>query len=358
MIRPDLGDDRVARLVLRALERHGAALEENGGRWSALLPEELARELSVPEYVSLAFDAADRRSEDEVLATLGAPFVEAVLRRLLDPPAIHSQRMDGVYLKKQGLGESVERRFQFPNAKAVVSPGIETHVWYTLVHLQYQAQADVREDGMVAFGLNEATLGAIPDLPDLFARQTPALHEPRGELPRPISDSMLAAIRATGERIVEGRLAGFRRSVQRRCDRDRERVRGYFEDMLKEHEKTARRQGRTDEQRAASADKALATARERDRKLDELDARYSIRVHLRTAAAARLSMPVMTVPVTLRKGKETLSATLYWNPLQKDIEPLPCAACSHSVYSLFAGKGGRLMCKACHESAAKGTGGG
>lgn len=356
MSTPAAGEHRVARLVRRALEHHGAAIEEHEGRWNVLLPAGLARELAAAEELVVALRPEDRRADADVLATLGGPFLEALLRKLLEGPAIHLQELTDGYLKKQGLKEAVERRFQFPNAKAVVSPGIEDQARYAVVHVQYQAQADRREEGLFALGLNERTLAILDDLPELFTRSNPAVRPPRDLTPPPLPDGVLEVIEVAAQHTCTARLAEFRKAVGRRCQRERERIQAYFAQMLEDHERRHRHRALTDEQRAASQEKALATARERDRKLADLDGRHSIQVRVLPVAVARLTMSVMSIPVTLWRGKAQVRTTLYWNPLLKEIEPLACGRCRGTMCSALVGGGGELLCKGCGEAAAKGRG--
>ena len=69
---------------------------------------------------------------------------------------------------------------------------------------------------------------------------------------------------------------------------------------------------------------------------------------LRALALERLVAPVMLIPLWVRRKKAERRLTATWNPLLKDLEPLPCGACAEAAFAFQACReSAHLLCLRC-----------
>jgi hypothetical protein len=63
--------------------------------------------------------------------------------------------------------------------------------------------------------------------------------------------------------------------------------------------------------------------------------RYALRATLTPQTLIRLEMPVLAVQCTVWRKQARRTHTVFWNPLLKALEPMCCAACGESIFSVF-----------------------
>ncbi|MFO0983240.1 MAG: hypothetical protein U1E76_16160, partial [Planctomycetota bacterium] len=156
--------DLTKEFVTRALLHAGALVEENGGALDTVVPSELAQRLAVPESTTLAFGRVDGAPSAAVPATFGSPFLERLSTLLRERGGATRLRLQGIYLKRQGLADALARTMSFPNAKLAVQSAVETSASYLVLHAHYRAASETREEGIFALCLNELSLLSVPAL--------------------------------------------------------------------------------------------------------------------------------------------------------------------------------------------------
>jgi hypothetical protein len=152
--------------------------------------------------------------------------------------------------------------------------------------------------------------------------------------------------------------AGFRESMQRRYLRDRERLDGYFSDLLLELDRRAAR-GRAN--RADIDEKRQVIEREKAAKLEALRARYVMRLELRPIAFLLVEAPCYRMTLGLRRRKASREVEVEYDCATRRLVPPRCdacggpaprpAACDDAVHLLCEGcaprSEGRIACGAC-----------
>jgi hypothetical protein len=99
------------------------------------------------------------------------------------------------------------------------------------------------------------------------------------------------------------------------------------------------------------AAKKQAVDLELRRKLAELNENYALRAVLRPLVVARITLPVLAVPVTILRKQATRDYRIYCNSLTKTFEPLSCSRCRRATYSAtFENDTVDLLCTPCAEA--------
>ena len=129
-------------------------------------------------------------------------------------------------------------------------------------------------------------------------------------------------------------LQPFLNGMQRRLDRDLERVLEYYDGLRQEAFRKLKK---------ANADSAReqlrldAAEREYQAKVSDLKQKYDLRVTLELSQTLELICPVQRLELLIKRRKGERKFSLDWNPLVRTLEPLPCE------WSATAEKG-RMIC--------------
>ena len=200
------------------------------------------------------------------------------------------------------------------------------------------------------------TLGVVAGFEDAVGGALEALKPPAPE-PARLLDGALSSLSACSRRATEA-AAGFREGMERRLLRDRERLVGYFADLLAELE---RRTASGRSEAADAHDKRQALERERLAKLEALSVRYVMRVEVRLVALLLVEAPIYRVAVDLRRRKASRTVELEFDCLTRQLAAPTCegcgapaprpAACDDAVHLLCEAcapkSDGRATCGAC-----------
>jgi hypothetical protein len=327
------GADLVSRLAVYA---GGAAEEAHVGGLFVLLPREAAARSGLGE--SFELDPV-RLAEDQGMLDGFAALLDEGGRRDLWWPG-------ELYLKRDGLGEAISGAITAVNG--LVRPGApeETLAAYDTYVFKYGATSEETEEGLVAATASALTCRAVPGLADALS----GLARSEGAPPAAGPDGGGAAFEAASHlarREVELRLEPLVKSLGRRLARDERRLGRYYSAL--EEQVDARRTRASPEERE---DRKAAVRRELERKLGELDSRYSVKVKLEAVCVSRAVLPVMKAPVTLVRRKVERRLFAVWNPALRAVEPLACEACLAPAPSFhLCDAAAHVVCRDCASSA-------
>ena len=149
---------------------------------------------------------------------------------------------------------------------------------------------------------------------------------------------------------------GFHVAMTRRFERDRGRIEGYFDDLLRELNKRAKKLDAS-----TLADKRTAIMADRAAKLDALSARFTLRIEAQPIALRTVQVDGAFIALKLRRRKVTRTLELEYDALTRRLVPPQCesclgpafkpAACDDAVHLLcelcVPRAEGRLACAAC-----------
>lgn len=321
--------------IAELLEKKGAAVEpcEPEGL-EVLAPADVQKTLGLPEWSQLGFGA--ELPPKALRVSLESDWIERLAGLLSDrglwlqhtievenPPPHHPAR-----ILQHGL-ELLNATYRLEE----VAP-----VWtrFLLLSLRYTAFSDEKRDGILQLGFNlsnGATLdGMLEELwASPFSKPT-ATPLPEVALPpRWKAEQLRMVLHRTLPLRIRHVLGPFLRSMQRRRERDLDRLYNYYNDLRRESLQQLAvipKQGKpSDRQQAESAREALrleAIKREYHAKVNDLHQKYAMKVTLEWIQSLELTMPVQRFTLLIKRRKGERRFHLDWNPIARHLEQAPC----------------------------------
>jgi hypothetical protein len=312
----------------RLLEYDGALVETlDPEGLEAMLPAPVQHILHAPEFVRLSFGAelppeAQRVSlESEWLDRLGQLLGERGrwLQRVVHVPVptlSHPERI-------------VEHGLVLQNAIYRLARVTPAWTRCLILLLRYTAISDDKRTGILKFGLNLANGSALdPFVDDVFTAALSvestagASVPPDAPLPPdwPAPRLHTVVTRALPAR-VQAHLRLFLQGMQRRLERDLERVHAYYTGLRQEAWQRLHKQ-HTDAARERL--RLEAAAREYQAKVADLRQKYDLRVTIELEQTLILTSPVQRLELTIKRRKGERRVALDWHPLVRRLDPPPC----------------------------------
>lgn len=321
--------NRLLDTVAEVLELHGAVLERNATHLEAILPPVISKFLHLPELAEMYFDPTTPHTAAELVT-----FQSEVVDRLFDLMRVAgnsvSLELPELYLK-QGADDAAAHHFQVLNGLGRPLGSRVVRQSYALFNFRYTAVSDEKKDGLVAAAINETTLAHVPtaglELHLSHARETGS---PQLEGGQQLLEAYRAACRVVRP-MIGLRLEDFRRSLNRRLQRDVRRLHEYYADLITEINRKITRRGLVGEERRNEETRIRATEIELESKIADQREKYAMKVSVEPVSVMRFSMPVKAVDFELRFSKSSREILLVWNPVLKDFEALPCEGCRQGM---------------------------
>jgi len=329
--------------ALAALAARGALVERSGDEGIALVEPALAEALGVPVEVRLV--AAAARASDELWCGLGSPTLERLIDAELAALPCASARVD-LAAPRSNQARSLAQRFAPRNGLATTGSDGVSDASYLVVDVRWVAEADERHEGLVRVALSTQD-GAEPD-PAALARWGDAgvLRDEYAGTPA-LADGLATLAIGRARDAATGAFEPIVGSVRRRHARDHQRIVTYFNALIVEAKSPRRRVSPE-----TIAAKVASYRAERDGKLRDLGARYTLRGRLAIAAAMLLRVPVVTVEMTLKRRKAQGALVLRLPAEAAALDRLPCDACGRPTASpVLCDDALHLLCERCEPSA-------
>ncbi|MGH9839370.1 MAG: hypothetical protein ACREEM_11365 [Blastocatellia bacterium] len=320
--------NRFRHFAAQVLEHEGAlveAIEPEG--LEAMLPDNLQREWRAPEFLRLGF-AAELPADAE-RASLESDWLERFSQLL----GFRGQRLKfaaSAQLPPLGNVERmVEHNVTLQNAVYRIAQTEAAWTRYLLFVFRYTAISDEKREGIVRFGFNLANASASDPFVDQLLAAT--LDEEMSEATVKPAASQLPADwtpermkRAVSRALphhVRGHLGPFVQGMQRRLDRDLDRVHEYYTGLREESFRKLKR-GKGDSAREKL--RIEAAEREYQAKVADLKQKYDLRVKVELVQTLELLCPVQRVTLVIKRRKGERKLPLDWNPITRQLDPLPC----------------------------------
>ena len=334
-------EERLREFARTLLERHGAVVDwPENGPGLALLPKDVAKALRVGEEAGLTTAALPGGAGGNMLsANLATDFMERVEPLIGTYPTAAALRLEGLYLKKSAMDEPVARFFGFPNARVRVAGALPVRLAYHCWYFSAVVDSEDRWEDLVAVQVNAAS-GARVEFADplTMVDALPAAAPFAGPAPD------LEGARKKAAWAAALRASPFLTRLEARLERDRRRIREYYEALLEE---ASPARARTAVDPAKLEEKRRAVDVELQRRLMELEERYALRLRLDPVALVELEMPALEVELEVSRRPERGSVRVYWNPLRKELEPLACAGCGANITVVRFDEELRPLCTGC-----------
>ncbi len=347
--------------VAEVLELSGAAVERNGEYLEALVPESVSKVLHTPELARLYFNAEHSKPDGE-LVTFQSDFVDRLFVLMQGAGNYAHLTLRDLYLK-QSTRSAAEQRFQVLNGLGHALDAIERILSYAQFNFKYTAVSDEKKDGLVSVIINEHTLAEASDMAAHFGwvESVEAAHHT--DLPAQLFQAIYTAACRSAEAMIRRELAEFHKSLNRRLQRDLDRLTEYYDSLAAEIRRKIARRGLEGKERDDEESRIRATAMELERKITDQREKYAMKINVEPVNLMRLFMPVMVVNYEVRFRKAVREIPLVWNPLTKDFEAPACQGCASGIHHFYICEDklhtvcadcfkcagcGRNVCRACH----------
>ncbi len=339
-----VSDPELLAFAAKTLERCGAVVEVKSERLFALLTQELADRLELPEEAVLG--------DEEAPLIYGSPLLDSLVELATrDVPVTYGQ-IEASYLKKAGFEQLIGQDLIFSDGRVRISNRAEARGTYMCAVFHYVAMSDERKEGLVQVGIHEGSGAFIPGFVEEWPELRPVFFEP-GKIPPhfPVRlESALATAMKQAKTMAEEELADFLKSMERRLRRDVKSTREYYQALRKEMEENLAQAALTEQQQAERRAKIAELPAEMERKIADLEQKYQVAVSLTARAAIRLLVDVVQLFVELQYRKHQRTLRLIWNPVTRGLDPLVCESCRQTitrVHPLSDSTSFKLLCHAC-----------
>ena len=303
------------------LEQHGGLIEQSSERLLALLPENLAKELGLPEEVQLG--------SDEAPLLYGSPLLDRLVEfATQDVPVAYGQ-IKVPYLKKAGFEQLFGQDVTFVDGLVRIAGRAEARTSYLVLMCRFVALSDERREGLVEVGLHEGSGAMIPELVGCWQDFQPQFFTP-GKVPPHFPVHLEQAVTSGVDNATDAvreDLADFLHSMRRRLQRDVRNTREYYAMLQAEMAASLKQPNLTEGQRQERLAKMSDLPGEMDRKIQDLEQKYRVRVTVSPCAGVRLLVDVVQLMVELKYRKSHRSLRITWNPLTRRLDPLLCERC-------------------------------
>ena len=303
----------------RLIELEGGAVEEGAWGLAALVPPHLSEAWRVPEELRL--DETEQEGVERL--AYGTELLERMIGTITGSIPVVLADLE-VARPRLAQVQSAAAGFQLRNGVVAVGEarfGPQTRLGVdVLATLHGDEKRELLASATVSLGTGTEIEG--------FESAGFALSSRREARVPSINHAMLTAAIAAAARRAEQHAQGFRAAMTRRYDRDRERIEGYFADLLAEIDKRGKK-GRLEPQ--AVADKQRALEADRAAKLEALSARFVLRIEVMPIALRFIAVEGAFVPMTLRRRKASRLLELEYDAATRRLVPPACESCGHGT---------------------------
>ncbi len=333
----------------RFLERQGAVVEASSVGFDALLPQELAERLEVPDYVRIK-DGLPLESKEEYGINYGSPLLEKIVDLSCNPLPVASCQLSFHYLKSQGFDRLIQDQLTFRKSLCRVTSTAPIKTDYLVLACRYVARSDEQKEGLISFFFHFDTGAFIPrglDLSTNAATETAPLPESSKDSTK--WDRIIKAISRESQGLIAAEIRDFKDSMNRRLKRDTKNIEEYYETLKKEMELSLGRAGLSDRLVEDRKEKIALLPEELAKKKEDLLLKYSIRVKVIPCAALFIRTPAVRILSDVHIGREKRPISLTYNPMTKALDPLACEGCSRSTTTVSFCARHHVLCPLCVE---------
>jgi hypothetical protein len=323
----------------------GVAEYTSDRQLEVLLPQQVAKALNIAEEVSFA---TSTEIADSYFVSYNSEIFDKLESLLQNDGYVASFAVhyDG-YLKTSGFEKLLLSTFtpqngliRFLEAKPGLTP-------YVLFNLAYTAEADEKRLGLVSFWVNGLTGVRGVDVGDalLWSSDRYDLIEIE-QLPEIDWRSLSDIAQSASHQYIEQELMLWRKSLNRKLERDQNRIKNYYSDIVQEIKRKITKKHLEDEAKEKELARIAATKVEQKRKLKDLQTRYQLKVKARVHSALVIWLQTIHVDCELVRKKSKRVVTAVWNPYTKILEPLRCEMTQTPVTSFFLSDSDvQILCK-------------
>ena len=325
-----------------------------------ILPDSMAASLDGRTFLHLALspDAAAHDTSVEYLS-YGSPLLDRLLALAKEGTTSARWFVRGLHHPPKDLRAELARQISLPNAWLSPQVGredITDHYaavfWFRATILSHE-----KREHMVAGAIDLHSHRPLPVqallLADLDVEGDPFVPiapfwSPSGAAPAPdlaaaIDQAQRQAARQA-EQLLAADLASAAERSARRLEAARSRLESFYADMA--HSLEQRMQKSSDDKKEDLQAKLAVVAAEREKKLQEADEQYRVRLILHVVAAALIVRPMPTTSVVIENRYTRATLPVAWDTLGKTLDVPVCQICETPTSALHLCNNGHLVCSA------------
>ncbi|WP_028325397.1 hypothetical protein [Desulfatirhabdium butyrativorans] len=339
-----MNDPELAHFTRDFLQEHGAVVVGETDPLHALLPDEISRDLDLPEEVILG--------ETGFPLVYGSPVVDRMIRKATAILPLLCGVIDVPYVKKAGFETALMQDLSFVDAKIEIVTKAETRMHYLVVRFHYVALSDERKEGLITCSIQE-TSGALIDGFGQQIHLYACEHKVDANALGPVTARMAQWLQTGSNELrlmLDQELSAFIASMKHRLRRDVTNTREYYQALAAEMQDSLQTAQLSQAQREERERKIQMLPEELERKIADLKTKYGTRINVRPCAIERYQIPVAQLMLAAHHGKQKRTLSVHYNPITRRIDPLVCESCHQTARKLFlkAEKSGlSLVCGKC-----------
>jgi hypothetical protein len=316
--------DPILTTLSKLVALYDGVAEATGDRQlTVLLTENIAKQLKLPEEVTLATTADTANS---VFVTYHSELLER-FTGLLNQRGIVSA-IEIAYqghLKTTGFEKQLLQTLIPQNGLIRYLDAKPAPTRYLWCHVAYTAEADEKRIGMVSFLVNELTMVTPVEIGDALFWEADRLSVTEMA---PITEEsaviLTELIERTAAELIDADLHNWQAKLARAKARDEERLSGYYHTISQEIRRRIGSRHLVGEEEAKELARIAATERELEAKLADLQSRYALKVSASLHSVLVIQLPTIHLSCELVRKKHRRVVTAVWNPFTRTIEPLRC----------------------------------
>lgn len=318
--------------------------------YEVVLPDEAASFFKQNTYLKVSFipgiTIEDRRVE---FLTYGSPILSGVIES-----AVHFGRTarvfaTGLSLKKGNISSRILQEYHLHPDRVRFSSIFSAMVGYLLLYYKISYLSDEKREYLYPVAVDLFS-GAINN--DIFNRQDYFFleKEPDVTLPHHIKVSAPVAHQIAcqyfGDRVKQS-LESLVERARHKKNREIERVNKFFEQSILELKIRLEKLAPDDHRRSILLQKIDSIKIDQQRKIVDLDNKYTYRLRGELVSAMLLMQPKIYYQFELCLPYVTVNGYFGWDPALKRIDPPACHVCHQPVQKISVCANGHIVCTSC-----------
>ena len=319
-------------IVTQLLTHYGMVFSEiNEHLLEYLAPATICETLCIPEYGKLNF-SPQTAEEAAIAAFHDSELFQSLEKFLQDKGRVFNTFHPSELPNAAKFSKIVAERIGFSNATFRYKEEETKNTFYFLVIFKYVAFSDDKQEGLLPVLINtENSSVAFPQekLTDILDGLRDFQNTPVGS-----SSDLLPVIHRAcqaGQTALKGRLKDFQRGLEKRLNRDIQRIYEYYETLHSEAEKIIARHANNPDARAhnpeKSRDKLQAIRTEKQWKIQDMISKYALNISLFPVVLIKIGTPSISFWIEIKRRMSSRNFPVTYNPLLRRLDPLACESC-------------------------------
>ncbi len=319
--------ENLPRILSSILSYYGAVVSlEEKGQMEYLAPQEMAKNLGIPEYGVL--NCLPQPAPETIAAFYDSEFIRSLDQFLADKGKIVKTVFSASIPNVNKLSHMVTHTMGFSNAVFRVREMIPRDMVYLCIFFKYTALSDDKQEDLISVLMNplNASVSLIHDH-DFYLLE--GLKEAEADYPWVLAEmtSHIEAAYSFAKTAIREKMGDFINNLEKRLNRDTKRVYEYYETLRQETNRSMAKLEKNVQELDKLRDKIKAIDAEEKWKIKDLIAKYKLEINIKPFSLIAIQTQSACWNIEIKRRAKTRSFLVSFNPLLRHIDPLPCEAC-------------------------------